>query len=81
MPRALRAIEAMPKPDRLRVRNRIDGLAAQPRPPGSIKLSGHANLYRVRVGDYRIIYELHDDRRIVIVIIVANRRESYRGGL
>jgi mRNA interferase RelE/StbE len=44
-----------------------------------LKLSGHDILWRVRAGDYRVIYEIHDDHRVVIVLIVAHRRESYRG--
>ena len=44
-----------------------------------MKLSGFEDMYRIRVGDYRIIYEIYDRRLIVLVVIVAHRRESYRG--
>ena len=52
-------------------------LADNPRPPGSIKLKGEDS-YRIRVGDYRIIYTIQDDRLIVLVIEVGHRRDIYR---
>ena len=56
----------------------IDELAQNPRPAGCAKLVGTANDWRIRVGDYRIIYEIHDTRLIVLVVRVAHRREVYR---
>lgn len=58
----------------------LDALAAlgdMPRPPGCSKLTGR-DAWRVRVGDYRIIYEILDDKRIVVVVVVAHRKEAYR---
>jgi mRNA interferase RelE/StbE len=52
-------------------------LKENPRPRGSIKLSGE-NAYRIRVSDYRIIYAIYDDRLVVLVIDVGHRREVYR---
>jgi len=74
-----RAISRFPKKSQLQIAARIDALAVNPRPHGCVKLSGHDILWRVRAGDYRVIYEIHDDHRVVIVLIVAHRRESYRG--
>jgi mRNA interferase RelE/StbE len=54
-------------------------LADNPRPPGCVKLAGQENLFRVRVGHYRIVYQIVDDRLIVVVILVAHRRDVYRG--
>lgn len=79
LPKALRAIEGLPKRDRVRVEADIDALSEDPRPRGCIKLAGHANLYRIRVGNYRVIYEIHNDRLVIVVVVVAHRRESYRG--
>lgn len=62
-----------------RVDRAIRALADTPRPPGCKKLAGQPGLYRVRVGDWRIVYEIDDSRRIVLVAIVAHRREVYRG--
>ena len=57
---------------------RISSLAIQPRPQGSEKLAGRANLYRVRQGDYRVIYSVDDESRVVVVIKVGHRRDVYR---
>lgn len=53
-------------------------LCANHRPRGTKKLAGREHTYRIRAGDYRIIYEVHDDRLIVIVVRIAQRREAYR---
>ena len=61
-----------------RIAAAIDGLAANPRPPGCTKLAGEDAVWRVRVGDYRILYEVHDDRLVVLVIRISKRSEAYR---
>ena len=75
---ALRQLEELPKTQRDRIRQRIRELAANPRPQGSIKLKGEDDLYRIRVGDYRVIYTIRDDELIVLVLRVGHRREVYR---
>ncbi len=60
-----------------RVRDAIRGLSAQPRPPGSRKLTGREG-WRIRVGDYRVIYEIDDSLRQVTVLDIGNRRDIYR---
>ena len=76
-PSAVKELEAIPKEDRRRVLRRIESLAADPRPPGGEKLSGE-DKYRVRQGDYRVIYLISDQGREVIVFKVGHRREVYR---
>jgi mRNA interferase RelE/StbE len=61
-----------------RVRAAIDLLAEQPRPPGCRALTGESDAYRVRVGDYRMVYEVIDDRLIVHVVRVGHRRDVHR---
>lgn len=56
----------------------MDKLADEPRPAGSRKLVGYENLYRVRVGDWRILYQIHDDRLVVLVIEIGPRGSVYR---
>mgnify|MGYP001580816136 FL=1 len=56
----------------------MDALAATPRPKGVKKLTGTDDLYRIRVGDYRIVYQIHDDRLIVLVVRIGHRRDVYR---
>ena len=70
-------IEALPPKDRRRVVTKIQGLATNPRPVGCEKLSG-AEKYRLRQGDYRILYEIVDRDLIVTVVKVGNRRDVYR---
>jgi mRNA interferase RelE/StbE len=61
-----------------RIRRAIRGLASEPRPMGYKKLSGYENLYRLRVGDWRIIYAIEDDRLIVLVLEISTRGGVYR---
>ena len=56
----------------------IQALAANPRPPGCRKLVGSKNDWRIRVGDYRVVYEIADEIRVVRVNRVRHRREVYR---
>ena len=76
--RAVKAIARLCRKDQQRVRAAIDLLADEPRPPGCVALSGEDSVYRVRVGDYRILYEVVDARLIVHVVRVGHRREVYR---
>ena len=62
-----------------RVGRRIDSLAEDPRPPGVVKLTDVSPpLFRLREGDYRIIYAIRDDRLIVLVVRIAHRSDAYR---
>jgi len=56
---------------------KIESLAANPRPSGCRKLRGHKDLWRIRVGDYRILYIIDDDRKELSVTRVAHRRDVY----
>lgn len=67
------------KPVRARIARKVQELAFDPRPPGSIPLKGPSEAWRARVGDYRIIYAVDDGRLVVLVLSVAHRREVYRG--
>lgn len=80
-PRALRELAALPERDRQRVSARIDALANNPRPMGAQKLAriGAGDLYRIRAGDYRVIYRIQDRIVTVTVVKVGHRRDVYRG--
>jgi len=67
----------IPSSDLIKILQKMRALCDDPRPPGSIKLSG-MEYYRVRQGDYRIIYEIEDNRLIVVVVKVGHRRAIYR---
>jgi len=76
--RAAKAVAALPRREQQRVRAAIDLLADVPRPPGCVAMVGEPHAYRVRVGNYRIVYEVLDDRLIVQVVRIGNRRDGYR---
>ena len=61
-----------------RLIEKIKSLAAQPRPSGSEKIAGRPNLYRVRQGNYRVIYSVDDETLVVDVMKVGHRRDVYR---
>ncbi len=62
----------------MRLLQSMDSLASDPRPRQSHKLSGSENSYRLRVGDYRVLYQVDDDTRLVTIFRVGHRREVYR---
>lgn len=76
-PSAAKELENLPKQDRLRVIERIRRLADDPRGPGTEKLSG-AEKYRVRQGNYRIIFMIEDRIITVIILKIGDRKEVYR---
>lgn len=79
LPAALRVLRSLPRNIRTRIRGEIDSLAENPRPHGVKSLQGSQKGYlRVRVGDYRIIYRIEDDRLLVVVVGIGHRREVYR---
>ena len=57
----------------------IESLANEPRPPGCRKLAGTSDRYRIRIGDYRIVYRIDDGKVTVLVLVIGHRREVYDG--
>lgn len=76
-PAALKALRRLDQRNADRIHAALALLAHEPRPPASRKLTGR-NAYRVRVGDYRIIYTIDDQGRVVVVVIVGHRSDVYR---
>jgi mRNA interferase RelE/StbE len=74
--RAQKKLGDLPFRDYGRVKHSIDALGDNPRPQGSLKLTGRPG-WRIRVGDYRVIYEVDDRNQTVTVVDVGNRRENY----
>ena len=70
-----RLARQLTRPDRLGLERAIDGLSVDPRPHGAVKLCG-ADFYRIRVGDYRIIYVINDEERRVTITKIARRSET-----
>ena len=76
-PGALRQLRKTDPPARRRVQAAIELLAEQPRPSGAKKLVGGEGEWRVRTGDYRIVYEIHDRVLVVLAVAVGHRRDIY----
>lgn len=74
---AERQVKKLPRPARARVLAAIEDLAADPRPRSSRKLVGEQYAWRIRIGDYRVIYEVFDAELVVTVVRAAHRREAY----
>lgn len=77
-PAALRQLRNLEPSARRRVQAVIDLLAGDPRPPAARQLVGGAGEWRVRTGDYRVVYEIHDEELLILVVTVGHRREVYR---
>ncbi|MCC6580112.1 MAG: type II toxin-antitoxin system RelE/ParE family toxin [Phycisphaeraceae bacterium] len=78
-PSAARAFTRLDRGIQRRIRDAIDGLQDNPRPAGVRKLTGADDLWRIRVGDYRVVYRIEDHRLLVLVVRIAHRRDIYRG--
>ena len=78
-PAAVRQLEAISsRAQRRRIVNGIERLGKDPRPSGARKLEGSKCTYRIRVGDYRVLYDLLDKKLVVLVVNIGHRREVYR---
>ena len=76
---ALKFIRGLKESDQRRITRKIDLLADDPRPYGSLKLKGNSGLHRVRAGNFRILYSVNDGKLMVIVITVDDRKDVYKG--
>jgi mRNA interferase RelE/StbE len=77
-PHARRQLRRLPQRTQDRILRGIHALADEPRPPDVAKLRATEDTYRIRVGDYRVVYEIHDRVLLVLVVEVAHRRDVYR---
>ena len=78
VPAAVRQLRKLPPDARRRIQAVIELLAETPRPPGAKKLTGSNGDWRVRTGDYRIIYEIQDAQLVVLVLAMGHRRDIYQ---
>ena len=74
-----KALQKLPEKVQQRIALAAGELAAEPRPKGCVKLEGEDNLWRIRVGDYRVVYTIEDKKLIVLVVRIAHRKDVYRG--
>lgn len=75
---AAKALKTLDRRAQVRIVARLQELAESPRPRDAKKLQGEAGVYRVREGDYRILYEIFDKRLLIYVLKIGHRREVYR---
>jgi len=75
---ARKELQALSRTVAKRILEKVELLVLNPRPSGCKKLRGHSSLWRLRVGEYRVIYSIDDDKRVVDVSVVRHRSEAYR---
>ncbi|MFC1896096.1 type II toxin-antitoxin system RelE/ParE family toxin [Thermodesulfobacteriota bacterium] len=75
---AAKTLKKIPKPDQKRISERIDNLAKNLPNPDTAKMKGNNPFHKVRVGDYRIIYEIQDDALLILIINIGHRKDIYR---
>ncbi|HEV8069753.1 MAG TPA: type II toxin-antitoxin system RelE/ParE family toxin [Planctomycetaceae bacterium] len=77
-PAADRQLRKLPQAVQKRIVRSVEGLQANPRLPGAIKLQGEHDLYRIRAGEWRVVYQIADDRLVVLVVRIGHRGDVYR---
>ena len=77
-PAVLKNLKRLPKKDLRRIKKRVDDLAENLPDPATTKMKGNNAFHKIRSGDYRIIYEIHDDRLVILVVKVGHRKDVYK---
>lgn len=77
-PAVLKAVASFPKRDLVRIKKRINDLATNLPAPATTRMKGNNDFHKVRCGDYRIIYEMHDDRLIILAMKIGHRKDVYK---
>jgi mRNA interferase RelE/StbE len=77
-PSAEKDLDQLPTRVRLRIVAALEGLREEPRPPGCTKLRGADDLWRIRVGQYRVVYSIQDEALMVLVVRIAHGKDVYR---
>ncbi len=75
---AERQIRRLPRTDQARILRAVVALSTAPRPPGCRTLSGHDDVFRIRIGRYRVLYAIEDRRLVILVLKVGDRKDVYR---
>lgn len=75
---AAKQLKSLPSEEQQKIKIKIDALTNVPRPDGVVKLTGEDNIYRVRVGNYRIIYSIQDEQLLVLMLKIGHRRDVYQ---
>lgn len=75
---AAKALKKIPKPERKSISKKIDSLAEKLPNPDITKMKGNNPFHKVRVGNYRIIYEIQDDALLILIVTIGHRKDIYR---
>jgi len=75
---AAKSFKDLPFQEQQRLKPKIDALSAEPRPNGVVKLADEENLYRIRVGNYRVIYNIQDKQLIILTLKIGHRKDIYK---
>jgi mRNA interferase RelE/StbE len=78
-PSVLKNLARFPKRDLVRIKKKIEELGRDLPDPNTTKMKGNHSFHRVRTGDYRIIYEIQDDRLIILIVKIGHRKDVYKG--
>jgi len=76
---ALKSLAKIPRRELLRIKDKIDALSLEPRPTDTKKIHCDENLYRIRIGNYRVLYRIFDDKILVLIVDVDHRKDIYKG--
>ena len=71
-------MKGLPKRDLRRIKKKVDDLAENLPDPATTKMKGNNTFHKIRVGDYRIVYEIHQDRLVILVVKVGHRKDVYK---
>ena len=77
-PRAAKELAKLDRPVARRILTAVDGLGGEPRPHGARPLVGYPGLWRIRIGDYRVVYTIKDEELVVLALRIAHRSDLYR---
>ena len=77
-PSVLKSLEKIPKRDLVRIKKKVEELGVNMPDPNMTKMTGNNSFHRVRTGAYRIIYEIHNDRLVILVVKIGHRKDVYR---
>jgi len=73
-----KSLQKLPQKELIRIKRKIDALAENPPDPATTKMKGNNNFHKIRAGDYRIIYEIHDDTLVILVAKIGHRKDVYK---
>ena len=77
-PAVLKSLKRFSKRDLVRIKKKIEELGSNLPAPNTTKMKGDNSFHKVRSGDYRIIYEIHDDRLVILIVKVGHRKDVYK---